>query len=84
MKIYLLAQNKNKEYNTYDSCIVCAENAEDAKTIHPDGSLYSQPPIGTTYTYWAFTADDISCVEIGEANENQKRGVLLASFNSGG
>jgi hypothetical protein len=81
MKLYLLAQDDNSNYDTYDSCIVCAENAEDAKTIAPNGNVYSEPQ--GKYSDWALSADNISCEEIGEANDKQVRGVVLASFNAG-
>ena len=35
MKFYKLSQNFNTSYHTYDSCIVCAENEEEARKIHP-------------------------------------------------
>ncbi len=81
MKLYLLAQDDNNDYDTYDSCIVCAENEEDAKTITPNGGVYTEP-VGQ-YTDWAKSKDNIFCEEIGEANDKQVRGVILASFNAG-
>jgi len=35
LKIYKLSQNVNNDYDTYDSCVVIAENEEKAKRIHP-------------------------------------------------
>src|SRR3990167_7998667 len=35
MKIYKLSQSLNDGYDTYDSAVVCAENEEDARHIHP-------------------------------------------------
>jgi len=40
MKLWLLSQDKNNDYDTYDSCVVVAENEEDAKSIHPDGNSH--------------------------------------------
>lgn len=81
MKIYLLSQDDNQNYDTYDSCIVVAESEEDAKTIHPNGDEYTKPI--SLYTDWAREKESISCKEIGEANSDQVRGVILASFNAG-
>ena len=81
MKLYLLSQNDNTRYDTYDSCVVCAENEEDAKTIAPDGSVYSIPI--RTYPDWASSKETILCEEIGEANKSQIRGVIIASYNAG-
>lgn len=35
MHLYKLTQEINNDYDTYDSAIVCAENEEEARTIHP-------------------------------------------------
>ena len=43
MNIYKISQNENNRYDTYDSAIVCAENPEKAKLIHPDtGDEYGE------------------------------------------
>lgn len=80
MKLYLLSQNDNNGYDTYDSIVVCAENEVDAKTILPCGDPFVKNDI---YSSWAKKASAITCKEIGDANENQTRGVILASFNAG-
>jgi hypothetical protein len=78
MKLYLLKQNDNNDYDTYDSCVVCAENALDAITIHPQ-SLKTK---GYGYPTWPLGKELIICVEIGDANDKQERGVIIASFNA--
>lgn len=80
MKLYLLKQNDNNEYDTYDSCLVCAENEADAKMIAPNGEPFVE---NERWNTWAKKASAITCEEIGEANENQTRGVIIASFNAG-
>ena len=81
MKLYLLSQNTNSGYDTYDSCVVCAENEEDAKTILPDGGIFGD----NQYQGWWWVEDInlVRCVEIGTANEDQERGVIIESFNAG-
>ena len=74
MKLYLLTQSVN---NGYDSCIVCAKNEADAKTITPDGK-----ELTSMFSDWA-KPEDVTCEEIGTANKAQVRGVILASFNAG-
>lgn len=78
MKLFLLTQNANIDYDTYDSCVVCAENKEDAVKIHPDGFTLDWDRNGS----WV-TKDLVECIEIGVANPNQKEGVILSSFNAG-
>lgn len=80
MKLYLLTQNDNNVYDTYDSCLVCAENEADARTISPSGDVFVE---NERYGSWAKKASAITCEEIGEANEKQTRGVIIASFNAG-
>lgn len=79
MKLYLLSQSENDGYDTFDSCVVCAESEEDAKTITPDG----HPMIPNAYATWASDVSNVQCQEIGEANAFQQRGVIIASFNAG-
>lgn len=33
MKLYLISQNVNNGYDTYDSAVVCAETEEEARMI---------------------------------------------------
>jgi hypothetical protein len=81
MKLYLLEQQDNINYDTYDSCVVCAENELDAVTIDPYGEEFKEPNGG--YGSWASKIEFITCTEIGEANDQQERGVIIASFNAG-
>ena len=39
MNIYLISQEKNSGYDTYDSAVVCAENEEAAKLTCPSDYL---------------------------------------------
>lgn len=38
MNLYLLEQEENCGYDTYDSCVVASPNEATAKTIHPSDS----------------------------------------------
>lgn len=80
MKLYLLSQDDNNDYDTYDSILVCAENEADARTISPNGEPFVE---NERWGSWAKKASAISCEEIGEANDKQTRGVIIASFNAG-
>lgn len=80
MKLYLLYRKKAVGYDQHDSIIVCAENEEDALTIDPYGNKFIE---NKPYNTWAKTTKGLICEEIGEANEKQTRGVIIASFNAG-
>ena len=87
MKLYLLKQTDNLDiYDVYDSCIVCAENEDDAKTISPNWSYKYDNNVfieNEEYPQWYIKKEGITCEEIGEANENIPRGVVIASYNAG-
>ena len=36
MNLYLLTQDTVRGYDTYDSCVVCAESEEEAQTVIPE------------------------------------------------
>jgi arylsulfatase A-like enzyme len=42
MKLFLISQDENGGYDTYDSAVVAAEDEEAARKIHPtwDGEIY--------------------------------------------
>lgn len=82
MKLWLIAQDANSGYDTYDSAVVVAETAEEARSIHPSGN---QRQWDNNYPSWAERPDQVSAVEIGtplEGFANSGR-VILASFNAG-
>lgn len=88
MNLYLLRQNTNNDYDTYDSVIVAAENEEEARKIHPSpyqdsvtGIPWYELPI--KYSDWAYKLDQVKVTFIGIAKEGTDKGVILASFNAG-
>lgn len=80
MKLWLISQTENRDYDTYDSAIVAAETADEARTIHPEGKTSDWTG---TYRTWARSPDAVGAVYIGEAKPEQNPGVILASFNAG-
>jgi len=104
MRVYMMSQEENTGYGTYDSVVVIAENEQDARTIHPseyvthnhDGKWYGTysgrtAPEGEYetenegYGAWVEFEDigKIKVTEIGEADKDQERGIVCASFNAG-
>jgi hypothetical protein len=78
MKLWLLSQNMNTGWDTYDSAVVAAETAEAAKRFDPGGYL-----IEDDGCCWAGTLEDIEVKFLGEAAPGVKAGVICASFNAG-
>lgn len=85
MKLFLLTQTENLAYDTYDSCVVCAENGNQAKKIHPctyeTGEWWKEKDIWLRS--WASNPKEVVCKYIGEAHESIKKRVVISSFNAG-
>ena len=79
MILYLIYQDHNGGYDTYDSAVVVAENAEIAKRMHPDtGELDGKIILNE----WA-EPEYVEAVYLGKADIIDKREVVCASFNTG-
>lgn len=98
MKIWLLTQDQNRGYDTYDSVIVTAETEDEARKTWPgfgnarwegdidDGRWVDENGAALSYystDYWATHIHLITVIELGTANEGIAAGVQLASFNAG-
>ena len=83
MKLWLISQSVNDDYDTYDSAVVAAASEDAARKIHPGGSLYEPWPNDNTLTTWAGTPNDVTVREIGEAHASLSAGIVCASFNAG-
>jgi hypothetical protein len=91
--LYLLTQDFNRGYDTFDSCVVCADSEEAAKQIHPRGAIYVESRWCEEDRYmvwggwgdndWAFKPEQVTVVRIGVADESTAIGVVCASFNAG-
>lgn len=85
MNLYKLTQAINTDYDTYDSCVVASENAEDAVMIRPDRRIGKDDWELCVYGNgaWANYPTEVNCKLIGQAVEGTVRGVILSSFNAG-
>jgi len=86
MNLYLLVQDQNEGYDTYDSAVVCAEDEDKARIIHPytnvDADFDPWKDRWCSDT-WASSPDRVTVKLIGVAVEGTEAGVILASFNAG-
>ena len=74
MKLYLISQSENNDYDTYDSAVVCAPNEATARSITPGYGFGSS---------WCSSPQAVKVEFIGDASCDVKEGVVLASFNAG-
>lgn len=98
MNLYLLTQNVNNGYDTYDSMVIAAENEEDAKhlsfvkcfayTDDYSQEYTSNKPVWRDYyedtSYYAYNVwSNNPTVELIATNALVDEGVVCASFNAG-
>ena len=77
--LYKIWQDVNHDPDTYDSAVVCAKNADEAKQISIDVFV---KPYCYDYSAWT-TIDNIQCEMIGSACKNMTEGIVVSSFNAG-
>lgn len=83
MNLYLISQDANTGYDTYDSAVVCAETEEEARLIHP--SFYGENWNGIeegSFGTWT-NSINVKVALIGKAVEGITKRVILSSFNAG-
>jgi hypothetical protein len=78
MDLYLVSQDVNDDWDTYDSMIVVAASEDDARSIHPNGNWG-----GSFGGGWCSSPEQAKVKWIGIPRGDMKRGVVLASFNAG-
>lgn len=92
MKLWLIYQNQNSDYDTYDSAVVAAANKEEAARTFPSGgckwtddgkALYDFGGVEFPCSSWATDLSEVIVRYLGEAADGTEAGVVLASFNAG-
>jgi hypothetical protein len=95
LSLYLISQNVNNDWDTYDSAVVAARDEDDAKHINPDGYMeegwWKNDDQPYEFTSWskprAFLGwchpEDVKVEYIGKASPDIARGVVCSSFNAG-
>ena len=79
MNLYLLTQDIETGYDTFDSVVVAALTETDAKSIHP----YGDDAWGYWSGCWPKSPESVSVKLIGNAVKGTPSGVILSSFNAG-
>lgn len=83
MNLYKLSQRQIVGYDTYDSCVVVAESADEARMILPSNYL-TREDIEDGYDCWPTDPTVILVELLGTALDTLgKNRVVCASFNAG-
>lgn len=92
MNLYLISQDANNDYDTYDSAVVAAKSEDHARKAHPGGKAtwirgkWREGGSSHWHTWcmsdWT-TPENVTVSLIGQAVRGTKAGVVLASFNAG-
>lgn len=78
-KLYLISQDVNRKYDTFDPAVVCAESEGEARLIRPDGETW-----GGKYLHeWVESPEDVKVAYLGIADDSVEIGTVLGSFNAG-
>lgn len=80
MKLFLISQNENIGYETYDSAVVAAPDAEIARCMHP---CHGEMQNFKNSTTWCSDRKHVQVEYLGEAADGILEGVICASFNAG-
>lgn len=92
LNLYLLTQNTNRGYDTFNSCMVAAPDEAMARLLHPRGDRYwngrEWAYTDGDYRYAAGEAgwtdpDNVTVEHVGVTLADRPVGVLCASFNAG-
>lgn len=80
MKLYLISQSENTDYDTYDSAVVCAPDEETARGMHPSNG--HKIMWGGEWSEWCKNREAVNVEYLGDAMEGIEQGVICASFNA--
>lgn len=83
LNLYLISQNVNISYDTYDSAVVSSPNEETARLIHPSSGLMTLEEFHIDdQRDWTNNPKDVKVELLGSYNGTEIK-VICASFNAG-
>lgn len=79
MNIYLVSQDENSDYDTFDSFVCHAESEEQARNMLPS----ELEKWGGAHSAWCSSPDLVSVELVGLSSPGSEVGVICSSFNAG-
>lgn len=87
MNIYHISQDDNDNYDTYDECVVYAENEEQAKCMHPCNEFAPFDKWPTEHGHdsgtWCISPDKVTVKFLGSTDMVVRPSFICKSFNAG-
>jgi hypothetical protein len=88
LNLYLISQNENNDYATYDSAVVAAPDENAARLIHPETGHHAEATdwrLSCQYGHWTWASDPskVNVKLIGQALNGTKIGAICSSYNAG-
>ena len=84
MKLFLISQTENTDYDTFDSAVVCAPDEATARGMDPgSGEPIAKQDWVSRWSAWCSSPDAVKVTYLGEAAETIPKGVVCSSFNAG-
>lgn len=79
MKLYLISQDVYTGFDTYRSAVVAAENENDARDMHPNGTVLLSEDLDNGG--WPTNPKYVDAEYLGETTK--EKGVICADFRRG-
>lgn len=85
MRLYLISQDSNDDYDTYDAAVVAAPDEDTARNMNPhNGKPMTKEDWNAPYTDWCRSPHDVKVELLGNYTKDDGIPcVILASFNAG-
>jgi hypothetical protein len=84
LKLYLVSQTENSDYDTYDSFVIACEHEDVARNTNPqDGCVMTKKDWSYLYSTWCPSPDHVIVTYLGIADASVKHGIVCSSFNAG-
>ncbi len=79
MNIYLVSQDDNNGYDTYDAMVVCAASEDEARNLNPQGAEGWAWDSGS----WCSKPEKATVELIGTTSKYEEAQIILSSFHAG-
>lgn len=83
MKLFLISQSQNSDYDTFDSAVVAAPDEQTARCINPNNGQIIKEWKNKYSDEWCDAPEHVYVKYIGDAAPDTEQGVICASFNAG-